>query len=1226
VTFFTGGVFDVSRDGNLTTDVYARDRLGRTTSLVSLRQDNTQAGDLPSDLSTMTYDGKVIVFQSNATDLLGPGNDSNSSYDIFVRRNPATDSFPSGGVVNEIASRQDTSLGNGESDSQTDTGAVSEDGRFVAFSTYASNLETPDLDFGLDQDVFVRDRLTNHTVYVSYDTASTVQGNGQSYDPAISADGRYVVYSSTASNLLPGDSGTYTDIYLFDLLARRTERISVGIGGAEANGENYDPEISPDGRFVVFESFAGNLAPNDANADNDVYLYDRVAGTTTLVSADMVGNAAGSSLEPVVSYDGRYVAFKSQNGGIVPGDTNGAYDIFVWDRIADQTERVSLRDPSAGGGETLAGAAHNPSISWDGTIVAFESLAGDMIASGTTPGRRHVYLHDRATLSTILASRTVSGAEAGGDSFFPSLSGDGTLVAFETSSDLLDGGDLNGLSDIYVSDLVSFDVARVSIDSAEPNGGSNGPAMAASGRYIAFRTDATNVAGTDTNGAADFAIVPNPLPSPLFQTRPPVTAVNGPQAVALGDMDRDGKMDAVVVFSSAASGQVFYGDGMGNLSAGPTFAATGNPRGVVLADFDRDGDLDIAISSTFSGSIELARNDGGGTFTGVAGPATAGNPWGIAAADFDGDGRVDIVVAREASNTVEIFQNQGGMTFASMTNFALGGSVSGAARDVVAGDFDRDGRMDFAATNGNTMDRVEVYLGNGTFGFAAAPFSPFATGGDPNELEAADFDGDGILDLAITNGFDGNVTVAYGDGTGAFIYGAPNTFPTGAGPYALVAGDFDKDGYPDLATTGQSSNDVSIRLGFASAPPSGTQDPDTPYFVGNNPVGLATADLDQDGALDLVLVEQGSDGLRVLLNTTPSDPPPSYAPAANYLTDDAPIDAALGDFNRDGKMDVAVACNLGFDSRVSFGNGSGGLVLGPQLAVPSFPLSIAAADVDNDGDMDVLTGVDASEIRTHLNNGTGAFSPAGTWTGITGACSLCYPHYLLTADFNRDGDMDVAAVLQDDSMVAIFTGDGSGSGSYTQQADVILPGGTNPGRFATADLDRDGILDLVIPGVLNGQIYAYKGDGLPSPGFTQFLASPFTAGDPRAVAIADLDGDGKLDLAVASGSGTGVYVFLGDGTGNFGPSSNYGGGNGFSDVVAVDADRDGDLDLFAARFTTDGLQPLYNDGTGVFSVGTFVSGLADPRKVLAVDLNRDGRPDAITPSNGGGMISVFLEQ
>src|SRR4028118_2169409 len=200
--------------------------------------------------------------------------------------------------------------------------SISPDGRFVAFTSLASNLVPGDTND--TNDIFVRDRLTNTTTRVSVDSAGN-QANSSSESPSISADGRFVAFTSGASNIVPGDTNNTSDIFVRDTLTNTTTRVSFDSAGNQRNIDSYSPSISADGRFVAFESGASNI---DLGTDSDIFVRDRLTNTTTNVSVDSAGNR-GEGESPSISADGRFVAFESNSSNLVPGDNSNTDDIFV---------------------------------------------------------------------------------------------------------------------------------------------------------------------------------------------------------------------------------------------------------------------------------------------------------------------------------------------------------------------------------------------------------------------------------------------------------------------------------------------------------------------------------------------------------------------------------------------------------------------------------------------------------------------------------------------------------------------------------------------------------------------------------------------------------------------------------------------------------------------------------------------------------------------------------
>ncbi|MEG4143910.1 TolB family protein, partial [Microcoleus sp. Pol7_B1] len=344
--------------------------------------------------------------------------------------------------------------------------SISPDGRFVAFISAASNLVPGDTN--ASDDIFVRDTLANTTIRVSVDSAGN-QANSDSSIPFISADRRFVVFESNATNLVPGDTNNERDIFVRDLLTNTTTRVSVDSASNQANSGSYIASISADGRFVAFSSFASNLVPGDTNNTTDVFVRDTLANTTTRVSVDSAGNQANDvsySYLPSISADGRFVAFESNATNLVPGDTNDTGDIFVRDTLTNTTTRVSV-DSAGNQGN---GGSVELSMSADGRFVAFSSFATNLVP-GDTNDTSDIFVRDTLTNTTTRVSVDSAGNQ--GNGVFGSsisISPDGRFVAFDSTASNLVPGDTNNERDIFVRDTLTNTTTRVSVGSAGNQG------------------------------------------------------------------------------------------------------------------------------------------------------------------------------------------------------------------------------------------------------------------------------------------------------------------------------------------------------------------------------------------------------------------------------------------------------------------------------------------------------------------------------------------------------------------------------------------------------------------------------------------------------------------------------------------------------------------------------------------------------------------------------------
>jgi Tol biopolymer transport system component len=375
---------------------------------------------------------------------------------------------------------------------------LSGNGRFIAFWSQAGNLVVGDTNNFTD--AFVHDRTSRKTRRVSL-RSNGVQGNGDSEDPVISANGRFVAFESTATNLVGGDTNGVQDIFVHDRRTKKTTRVSRRSNGVQGNGESRDPVISADGRYVAFESDATNLVGGDTNGVSDVFVHDRKTRKTTRVSRRSNGvQGDGPSEDASISADGRYVAFESDATNLVVGDTNFSQDIFVHDRKTRQTTRVSRRS----NGVQADDGSNDPVISANGRFVAFESTATNLVV-GDTNNRQDIFVHDRASGKTTRVSRRSNGVQANDDTEGASISANGRWVTFTAFGPLINT-DTNGVEDVYLHDRKTRKTRRLSVRSngVQGNGDSSQPAVSGDGRFVAFRSEATNLVSGDTNDERDI--------------------------------------------------------------------------------------------------------------------------------------------------------------------------------------------------------------------------------------------------------------------------------------------------------------------------------------------------------------------------------------------------------------------------------------------------------------------------------------------------------------------------------------------------------------------------------------------------------------------------------------------------------------------------------------------------------------------------------------------------
>ncbi len=363
----------VPGDTNAAVDIFVHDGTTAQTTRVSVDSAGIQ-GDDSSQSPSISADGRYVAFDSFAENLVI--GDSNFDEDVFVHDRATGQT-----------TRVSVDSAGSQANSYSTEPSISADGRYVAFVSFSDTLVPGDTN--VCEDIFVHDRATGQTTRVSVDSAGT-QGNLESDTPSVSDDGRYVAFMSRAENLVPEDTNGDRDIFVHDRATGQTTRVSVDSAGSQGNGSSWEPSISADGRWVAFWSQAYNLVLEDTNLIVDVFLHDRFTAQTARVSVDSMGVQGNlGSRTPSVSADGHFVAFASDATNLVPGDSNDAGDIFVHDRITGQTARRSV---SSAGGQANDDSG-GPSLSATGRLVAFESWAFNLVSHDNN-GAIDVFVHD----------------------------------------------------------------------------------------------------------------------------------------------------------------------------------------------------------------------------------------------------------------------------------------------------------------------------------------------------------------------------------------------------------------------------------------------------------------------------------------------------------------------------------------------------------------------------------------------------------------------------------------------------------------------------------------------------------------------------------------------------------------------------------------------------------------------------------------------------------------
>lgn len=598
--------------------------------------------------------------------------------------------------------------------------------------------------------------------------------------------------------------------------------------------------------------------------------------------------------------------------------------------------------------------------------------------------------------------------------------------------------------------------------------------------------------------------------------------IGGYTAAASGDLNGDGKLDLLVLtpnFGSGATMATLLGNGDGTFQAPVTYSVPVAPY-LVLGDFNGDGKPDIAVSG--GGQVSVLINNGDGTFKSPVNYSVSGNIQALAAADLNGDGKLDLVVPTGGTSaSISVLLGNGDGTFRNPLQYTSN-LLSIYSTSIAIGDFNGDGKPDLALTNSESPgNAVAIVLGNGDGTFQYPPLL-YSAGLLPAGLVSLDVNGDGKPDLAVAGGygvlsyFSLTVLINRGDGT----FPKPAAYPVLQLPYSAVLGDFNGDGNVDIATTSfTQTGGVSVLLGKGD----GTFRAHLDSPTGQSPTAIATGDFDGDGKLDLVVLDSTSTSQ--LLSTLIGNGDGTFQNNISQTLAGILDSVAVGDFNGDGKLDVAA---VGFNTNVVsifLGNGDGSFTApvqyptGPMLLSPPFH-DVLVADFNGDGKLDLAVATD-NGVAVLLGNGEGTFQPFSLVQSL-----LSYDpgdELLALADFNGDGKPDIVKATQT-GMINVALG--NGDGTFQQAQAYQIPSILNTQSSVVGDFNGDGKPDLAFASQSSNVVTILFGNGDGTfKGHIEYSV-PSVSNNVNFMLAADFNGDSALDMALADFGDGGVSVFL----------------------------------------------------------------------------------------------------
>lgn len=720
-------------------------------------------------------------------------------------------------------------------------------------------------------------------------------------------------------------------------------------------------------------------------------------------------------------------------------------------------------------------------------------------------------------------------------------------------------------------------------------------------------------------GLGFSATPPVPMGPGEFQTGKQFGVGVTPSAIAFGDINGDGKQDLAVANLGSNSVSVLLGNGDGTFQAKKNTGTVSSPIGVGLGDFNGDGKLDLATVQNNGSVVDILLGKGNGTFQLPTTLTASGGCTSLLVGDFNGDTKSDIAVG--CASGITIFLSNGDGTFQAAKISSVGASLPIAAADI-----NKDNKLDLMVPGGSQTFVISVLLGNGDGTFQAAKNTPAQP--DPLSVAAGDFNRDGKLDLAVGNGNFAGVTTLIGNGDGTFQLGGSSAAIDAPSVTSVSTGDFNADGIADVAGVGPFTNGIVDYMG------NGTTSLTGPVYYGSSvaPTAMLLVDVNGDKKLDLAIVNTVGDvpggvgSVTIILGVGNGffqgarAFPVGPGTCANNCTTPS---IATADFNGDGFLDLVAANQQ--DNVLDLLLGNGDSTFQAHLDFPvtgSSPSSLVIGDFNKDGKMDVAVAnqctpnvtcdVSAGSISIFLGNGNATFQTAADVS--TGGEN---PVWIATADFNKDGNLDLAISAAGDCTIKVLLG--NGNGTFSSALSASLPACGN-GMLVVQDFNNDGNMDVAVAEPNAFALLLGNGDGTFQAGAT----TPSTGAE--GLIAADFNQDGRFDLAVSEGQG--VNVFLGNGNGTFQAAKLFAADLLSDSVVSDDFNGDGIPDL--AMGASPALDVLLGKGDGTFNAfisypagGSAYTGSGLP--LVTSDFNRDGSKDILVAYQQTGVNTNVFE-
>lgn len=980
---------------------------------------------------------------------------------------------------------------------QGDVGTMSEvsmdrTGRFVAFSSisafgFADNFR--------QEDIFVYDQ--------NNDSLERITNDAPSFQPNISQDGRYVVFTSVsdrhASIKEVNENGNISDIYLYDRVQKTTTQITRAFGDREASGfyaaalgDSRHAAVSENGQYIVFESDAPNLVADDSNNVTDVFLWEKSTSRIRRISEWFDGQGDGRSIKPSISADGSIIAFSSFAENLADFDFNRSEDVFLYHRVLNRLDSPSLKVF-----DSRPFYSFSPVLSADGTTLAFTTNA-NLLARDDLDIDFEILFYDITSFSPIsfddstrrysrMNIKDSSGNRLSnlGD-WGRSLSENGQYIVFNSNYDLV-GNDGNSKSDIFIYDRTTESV-RLMSRSDEGSVGNEDSILAAisgNGQTVAFSSFSNNLVADDSNRSVDVFIKRNPFEVATIEVDLRkgenkrdvnfglVPNFGSIQGTIFADTIRNGTLDSEDV---PLSGWVVYLDQNNNgvrdtqdlvaisTTDGYYFENVPSYREYTLRVESREGWSLSGKDNTSSDSIAIFLQAGGNasgldfgyTLDSIVGQSQSSSISGSVFNDLNFDGLIQNGEVALAGVTVFLDINGN-----EVRDFNEPRTVSGPTGDYSFVNLGK-GSYSVRVSLENGIDQTSP---RGTkFSTSTQSLTSVATLlTNPQEIVSEDLNGDGWSDLAVAFYSGNSISIRLNDKKGKFD-GTPISVPLspeGTGPIALTGGMFNSGTAVDLITANYLNGTVTILLDFNGVGFASKQT----ISVGATPTDIVVSDMDSDGDIDAVVANQTTNQLTLLINNGNG----VFSRGASFSSGgNTPTALVTGLFNNDAFMDIAVA-NAGVVSPVGdsgnvavfLGRGDGSFRPAVRYTVGVRPIHIAASDLNADGFTDLVTAnYNSKTASLLLGNANGTFTVSSEQLAAGEG-----PIHLQLVDIERDGDTDILVSNGGGKNISILRNRlnfGESGFEPIVTFGVIVLADAQRSVFAVGDFDKSSTLDIAI--------------------------------------------------------------------------------------------------------------------------------------------------------------------